>query len=148
MPLRDVSFSGAEQQTATLAADVTMVNTGTFYDGPSLTLDPGVWLVLWKAYVVVLVTTSQSYWWNGKLWDGGSNIYDEQENDGFGDTPANQSGFGINFSSHALVTLTARTTVKISIQPARGSSASKITRDVPSPGSTQTATRITAIKVA
>jgi hypothetical protein len=147
MPLHDVSQQGAEAIDATMAAAVTMVNANTFYDGPSAVFPPGQWLIFWKTNVQVILTTSQSYWWTGKLWDG-STVYDEQEVT-TGNVTANFSGWNFGITGFAVVTLAVATTLKISIAPGRGSSTSQINVNVTdnSP-STKTATRLSGIKIA
>lgn len=131
---------------ATLSGDVTMINANTFYDGPSASMVAGTWMIWWKTVVQVIVSTSQSYWWTTKLWDG-TTVYDEAE-DTTGATAANQSGFSYELSGFALVTLSGTVTMKISTAPGRGSSSSKMMRDpVDNSGASHTATRLTGLKI-
>ncbi len=129
----------------TLGADVTIVSANTFVDGPSHSTPAGVYLVTWKALVKPVVTTSQSYWWTGKLWDG-TTIYDEQEVT----APAaqNYNGWSFPVAGFAVITLGSTLTLKISVAAGQGSSASKISRDtVDNSGTSHTATRLTGIKI-
>lgn len=58
-----------------LTGAVTMTSANTFYDGPSLTLAVGTYLLLGH---VVLLASSGGYF-TGKLWDGSSSILDAND---------------------------------------------------------------------
>lgn len=51
-----------------LAADVTMTTNGTYYDGPTLTLGAGTYLL--TGSIQVSASTAASRTWGAKLWDG------------------------------------------------------------------------------
>lgn len=51
-----------------LAADVTMTTAGTQYDGPTLTLAAGTWLIV--GALQVLAATSASRTISARIWDG------------------------------------------------------------------------------
>ncbi len=130
---------------ATLSGDVTMVNANTFYDGPSASFAIGVWMINWKAMIEVIVGTAQSYWWTGRLWDG-TTTYDEAEITL--SQSVSQNGWSFEVTGFAIVTLAGSATLKVSVAPGRGSSASKLLRDVvDNPATSHTATRLSAIKI-
>lgn len=131
---------------ATLSGDVTIVNANTFYDGPSASLVAGTWLIVWKVLFQVLVTTAQTEFFTAKLWDG-TTIYDEME---VGDDhSANLQNAMYPVGGLALVTLASTKTMKVSGASVRGSSGGKLARDVSdNSGTSHTATRMTAIKIA
>lgn len=143
------STSGGSLTTvdATIAGDVTLVNANAFVDGPSASFATGTWLIVWKVSLEVIVATAQSYWWTAKLWDG-TTTYDEVETGLIG-ISANQSGSVYPANGHAVVVLGSTTTLKVSVAPGRGSSASSIKRDaVDNPANSHTATRLSGVKVA
>lgn len=127
-------------------SDVTIVNATTDYDGPSESLAAGTYLFWCQIQVKVIVTTSQNYWWFAKLWDG-STIYGTS----WHQLPIaqNYNNTAQTFPLVAIVTLGTTTTVKISVQSNRGSSASSISRNDPLSGSTDNrGTRMVAVKIA
>lgn len=54
--------------TASLTSNVALANTGTYFDGPSLTLPPGTWS--FQGTVTVDDTAGAPANFNAKLWDG------------------------------------------------------------------------------
>jgi len=134
---------------AVLGANVTIVNSSTFYDGPSASFAAGTWLINWKILFNITGVTSQTYEFVGRLWDG-STIYDEAQSDGPGNFAANQSAWSFPVSGFAIVTLGATATLKISGGSIRGASAVQMLRDVTTgmAGNSHTATRLSGIKVA
>lgn len=86
-----------------LAADVTMTTSGTFYDGPSVSLAAGTWLVVGSVIVYksgAIVTAT------GKLWDG-TTVESSTQGTSANGKPVQLSLFGI-------LVLAATTTIKIS----------------------------------
>lgn len=55
-----------------VAADVTMTTAGTYYDGPSLSLAAGTWLLV--GAVQILAVTNAARTFQAKLWDGTTTI--------------------------------------------------------------------------
>lgn len=55
-----------------ISADVTMTTAGTFYDGPTLTLGAGTWLLTGSIYLQAATTAVRQF--NAKLWDGTTTI--------------------------------------------------------------------------
>lgn len=131
---------------AVLGSDVTIVNANTFYDGPSGSFAAGTWLIAWKIVLSPIVSTGQSYEWTAKLWDG-TTVHDETgltANEGSG----NVSGEQYFLSGCAIVTLGSTTTLKVSAACNRGSSGSKICKEVPINSATSSkVSRIAAYKV-
>lgn len=131
---------------AVLGGDVTMVNANTFYDGPSASLAAGTWLLVWKVNIEVIVATAQSYWWTGKLWDG-TTVYDESEIT-LGGQSISQNGWTFQVTGFSIAVLGSPATIKISVAPGRGSSSSKILRDVvDNPATSHKASRLSGIKI-
>jgi hypothetical protein len=95
----------ATQTSAQLGADVTMTSANTFYDGPTITVSPGTWLLVGE--ITGYTTVNSITQWTAKLWDGTnvvSSVQATQEND----------SSVINLPLSALVTITTTTTYKIS----------------------------------
>lgn len=88
-----------------LAADVAMTSSGTDYDGPSVSLPAGTYLILWKALIAQNGSGRPSFW--GRLWVG-STIVDEEEEGG--DTVATYRYF---LSGFVLTTLASTEVVKL-----------------------------------
>lgn len=109
-----------------LGGDVTMVNATTFYDGPSGSFGAGTWLVMAQTMIKVTATTSQTYGWLGKLWDG-TTVYSEAFEGAR--TAANYTNWAFHLNTMcAIITLGSTTTLKVSVECNRGSSASAIAR--------------------
>lgn len=141
IPTSFYQITGITTADAELANDVTMTNANQFYDGPSVLLAAGTWLMTWKIAILTAgATQSESY--TGKLWDG-TTVYDESE---MGNSSI-ATGYIITVSGFAIVVLASPDTLKISAASGRGSQVMK--RDVPdNSASTHTATRLSGIRVA
>ena len=61
-------LTGLSSASAALGADVLLNNTANYFDGPSVTLGAGTWLVI--GGVVVTTTAGSADQFNVKLWDG------------------------------------------------------------------------------
>jgi hypothetical protein len=66
VPFAQLPLAGAVFQNA-LAANVAVNVVNQYFDGPSLALGPGVWLVFGG---VTLLDSFANSTWSGKLWDG------------------------------------------------------------------------------
>ncbi len=130
---------------AVLSGDVTMTTANTFYDGPNTgSLAAGTWLINYKMHFLTPTTNSQEMM--TKLWDG-STVYDEAQQDNSATTTG--AGYVMQVVGFALVTLGSPATLKISGTSIRGSTT--MLRDVSNGtnvGSSHTATRICAVKIA
>lgn len=89
--------------TAALGADVTISATSTYYDGPTLSVPVGTWLI-----TGVLDYQGPTDWIVAKLWDGAT-VYGA--NGAYSPTAGGGTSLTIPM---ALVTLAAATTVKLS----------------------------------
>lgn len=121
---------------AALGADVTLTDANTFYDGPSVSLPPGTWLLV--GAVTVLDTASASSL-TAKLWDG-TNVESAAQ------ATTSAANYCDTIPVNGVVTVASTTTWKISV--ANGQAASGRIKAAPpnnSPGnyaSTLKATRI------
>ena len=121
--------------TAYLSADVSMASANTFYDGPSLSLAAGTWLLLGS------VETTTSGWVTAKLWDGttvASAVTGYQQT----------SGGGIAFQIAAIVAPSATTTYKISAASQRTAGTMNATPANNGTGTTNKGCYLLAIKIA
>ena len=87
-----------------LSADVAMTTANTFYDGPSLSLAAGTWLLHSVIQVGGGIGTDD---FTCKLWDG-TTVYASSQTSG-------AVGFELGLAMTALVTLTGTTTLKVSV---------------------------------
>lgn len=136
--IRKALTSIAAPQSAALTGDVALTLTDTFYNGPSLVLTPGTWLVTAAATVraggVVTVATC-------KLCDGGTTVWGSAEQ-----TIA--AGQYRATPLVALVTLSSAATVYLSAASTAVGSALKATPTNNGANCTNTATTLTAVQVA
>lgn len=140
------SYPSLTTAQASITSPVTIVTAGTFVDGPSITIVAGTWLIAWKILFQVIVTTSQSYAFTGRLWDG-TTVYDEGETS-FPNAIASL-GWSTTYASTHIVTLGAGATLKISGTTNHSSSSAQLSSDPPdSSGATHTATTITGVRLA
>lgn len=89
---------------STLASNVNMPSSNTYYDGPSVSLSPGTWLLVGS--VTLLANGTNTF--SAKLWNG---------------TTVESSGYGFNDSTITLVglvTVASTTTWKISASSQNG----------------------------
>lgn len=119
----------------TLGGDVTLTNNDTWYNGASLSLAAGTWLVIGVANVR---GGSSAYGYVAKLWDGASALY------------ASSEVVGV-YSQHlvvvAIITLVGTTTVYLSVATNAGAGGiiDANTQDV---ATGNVATQINAVKIA
>ena len=118
---------------AALGGDVAMPVANTFYDGPSVTLSPGTWIVFAELLQVggASITT--------KLWDGASSVLSSSETTGPG------SGSPVFASLIGLVTLAVPATYKVSAASSNTGGAIKAAAD--RNGAGNNATTILAVKI-
>lgn len=117
-----------------LAADTTMTTAGTFYDGATLTLAAGTWII--QGQIELLGSTTASRTFTIRLWDG-STIYIVANYITFGTAVAPR----INMPIHKKLVLASPTTIKLS-------GSSSINSDIIKGTSGSGATILTAIKTA
>lgn len=106
------THSTAVVQSAFLTANVTMTSANTYYDGPSLLLGIGTWLVIAAADSGNATVASAEV--AGKLWDG-TTVYASSE------TYVSTTGAFGTVRADAIIRLNTPTTVKISVAHQSGS---------------------------
>jgi hypothetical protein len=90
-----------------ITADVTITTNGTYYDGPTLTLAAGTWLL--TGSVQILAGSSAARTLEGKLWDGTTTISNSVYV-----VPGTAAAGHITLHHSAIVTPAGSTTYKIS----------------------------------
>lgn len=122
-----------------LSADVTIVNINTYYDGPSVALTAGTWL-LWGS--VDCLDTVNAAFFTARLWDGITVVSEGEITNANGSWPGSIALTGS-------VVLTGSATYKISVANATdGSSRSKILQTANHNGTTGRASYLIALKIA
>ncbi|MDP1554485.1 MAG: hypothetical protein Q8L84_03410, partial [Hyphomonas sp.] len=91
--------------TAALGSDVAMATTGTWYDGPQVTLAAGVWMV--TAHVTFIRNATTATQWIARLFDGSAGVASGQV---YGPSV---SGHAVVIPLTAIVNLSAETTIKL-----------------------------------
>lgn len=87
-----------------ITGDTTMTNANTFYDGPSLSLAAGTYLL----DSVITLDSTTAHWFTAKIWDG-STLMSASPSE-YNST----NGGGIALAIHGYVVLGSTTTVKVS----------------------------------
>ncbi len=126
-------------QQAALSADVSITAANTFYDGPSVSLAAGTWLV--GGQVAVLSSTANDRY-TAKLWDGTTNYASAQS---IGAVASTTIPFTLALTPMVIV-LAGTATVKISVATVGGSATIKSAVTDNSAGNT--ASYIAAVKIA
>lgn len=124
---------------ASLSADVALTTAGTWYDGPSVSLGPGTWL-LW-GHATCEAGSSGSHF-IGKIWDGTTAVGSAQAN-----APNTGNATEVVVVSQPVV-LTATTTYKLSVTPSVGGASQLMKAATPAYGSGNHATTLVALRVA
>lgn len=88
----------------TLGADVALNNTANYFDGPSLSLGTGTWVVITNLLVIDTGATARI---DGKLWDG-TNVFDSRS------AYSSNTARGVPLPLAAIITLAGTTTIKAS----------------------------------
>lgn len=133
-------FSGLPYLTQALSADVNLPTTGTWYDGPAVTLTPGTWLVMAALSCTRTTTTGTSF--IARIWDGSAAVASTQ-----GNHPS-LAGAHTNLSTHAVVVVAADTTFTAQATTSSGSSACSLKAQTTTSGSGNHASRISAVRIA
>jgi hypothetical protein len=121
-----------------LSGDVTIVNSATFYDGPTVSLTVGTWLV--QGTVTISDATAAGNQ-TAKLWDG-TTVYASGESM----VPSVNGACAITLQ--AVIVVPSTISYKISCASSHGTSNAKIRAATPSSGSGNNASRLSAIKIA
>lgn len=125
---------------AVLAADVQLATSNTFYDGPSLTLGAGTWLIKAKAQYLKTTTTASHV--TARLHDGTNTLDDVTQ------YHANVTNVALGFSLFRIVTLTAPTIIKLQMATNVGVATALMKATAPNNGSGNNATRLSAVRIA
>lgn len=128
-----------DSASSALSAAVGLAVTSTWYDGPSVTLDAGTWLI--TATASFSRSTAVATVWEARL-NNGTTSY--ASGNTFTPAVANNAA---SISLSAVVTLTASTTVKLQATTNAGATAAQM-RDTTLNGGIDKATHINAIKIA
>ena len=128
--------SGVTAQENFLTSDVTMTSANTFYDGPSLSLAAGTYVLMG---VITILTTATGHG-TAKLWDG-TTVYGSVP-EHFGSTAGGQ--VAIPVVGYAV--LGGTTTLKISA--AMSSAGNTLKRTGAANGTTNKASHLVAVKIA
>jgi len=125
-----------------LASDVTMSSASTFYDGGSVSLTAGTWMV--TSTGTIESTSNNAMRVTGKVWDG-TTVYAASEGS-VGAMGGGTKGY-VNLSMSTIITLSSTTTVKISCTSTIANCSLKATPADNNSGTTGKATSITAIRI-
>lgn len=133
------SPSSLTSANASLSAAVNLTVTGTWYDGPSVSLTAGTWLVV--AHASFSRTTAVATTWEARIYDG-STAYASSNR--FTPATANTAS---GLSLQAIVTLTGSATMTLQATTNAGATAC-LMRDTTFVNGISNATRISAVKLA
>lgn len=122
-----------------LTADVTIAVANTFYDGPTVSLGLGTWLLVGSVNVVDNTAGGN---FTAKLWDGASNIIDSGE---FSSSAGTASA---RMTLSGIVVLAATTTMRISVTNTIHPGASFIKAQTPQNAQGNTASHLIAVQIA
>lgn len=130
----------AANSKASLAADVQLTVTSTWYNGPSVSLWAGTWLVI--GHISFWRTTTTATIWFGRITDGTTHHASSQAY-----TPS-VAGTGANVAMTAIVTLTGTTTIRLQGTTSAGATTALMRAATTANVSGNNATQITAIRLA
>jgi hypothetical protein len=125
---------------AILTTPVTMVNANTFYDGPSLSLPAGTYLIEAEADTSSASALATAH--TIRIYDG-TTVHAAR----LSYNPPSNAGGGAHLACKARVTLSGTTTVKLQCASVRGSSDGVILDTAAANGTADKCTRIAALKV-
>jgi len=125
---------------ASLSANVSLTTTATWYDGPSLSLAAGTWLVIGRITHNRSATTAETIY--ARLGDGTNHYASTQF------YHASVTGTGVVLPLNAVITLSATTTIKLQSTSSAGASTSVMLAALTANGSGNNATNIIAIRLA
>jgi hypothetical protein len=125
---------------AALAANVQLTTTGTFYDGPSVSLAAGTWIVFGYITVTRNATTAATY--TGRIDSGGSTVASTQL------SVVSLNPHSGNLALQAVVVLGSTTTVKLTATSSAGTTSTNMRAATNTYGGGDNATRIIAVRLA
>ena len=124
---------------ASLSADVALTTTATWYDGPSVSLPAGTWLVIGQITHVRSATTAETIYSrisNGTTHYSSTQFYH-----------ASVTGTGVILPMIAKITLAATTTIKLQATSSAGASTSTMKAALTANGAGNNATNIIAVRL-
>lgn len=124
---------------ASLSANVSLTTSATWYDGPSVSLAAGTWLVIGQITHNRSTATAEIIY--GRISDG-TNHYSSTQF-----YHSSVAGAGIVLPLVAKITLSATTTIKLQATSSSGASTSTMLAALTANGSGNNATNIVAIKL-
>ncbi len=125
---------------AALTADVSLTSSNTWYNGPSVTLGPGTWLINAHITHVRSATTAETVY--ARLTDGTNHHASQQM------YHASASGSGVTLFLTAVVPLANSTTLRVQCATSAGAAASAMRAAMTANGAGKNATQITAVRIA
>lgn len=131
------SLSHAE---AFLSADVQMPTSNTWYDGPSVSLAAGTWLINTHTTLARTATTALTYF--NRLTDGTNHHASSSQ------YQASVANHTVSIGLSAVITLASTTTIKIQSTSNAGATSVLMKAALLANGSGNNATQITAVKIA
>ena len=124
---------------ASLSADVALTTTSTWYNGPSVSLAAGTWLVIGRITHVRSATTAETIY---ARFSNGTNHYASTQF-----YHASVNGTGVVLPMFAVISLAATTTVKLQATSSAGASTSTMKAALTANGAGNNATNIIAIRL-
>jgi hypothetical protein len=124
----------------TLTVDVALPVTGTWYDGPSVSLAAGTWFV--TAHVTLMRTATTALQYFARITDGTSHVASANQ------YAVSATNNAINISMSAIVTVAMTATFKIQATTTVGAASNLMKAEIQVNGSGNNATQINAIKLA
>jgi hypothetical protein len=135
----EATASGVTASENFLTSPVTIASANTFYDGPSLSLVAGTYVLMG---VLVFTTSAGGAWFTAKLWDGASDVLNVTEN-----RTSDATGVEV-LPVMGYVVVGSTTTYKISGAANVGSSQSSILDTGNHNGTTDKASKLVALRIA
>ncbi len=135
-----VAVASLSYAMAALSADVQLTTSNTFFDGPSVTLAAGTWLLSAQAQYQKTTTTASQV--TVRLHDGVNTIADQNK------YHASLNGITLGFHLSDIVVLAAPATITLQMATTVGNAASLMKAQAPNNGSGANATIINAVRLA
>ncbi|HET7115134.1 MAG TPA: hypothetical protein VFI29_01505, partial [Hanamia sp.] len=135
----DVNLSTASNA---LTSDVSMTSGSTFYDGGTVSLAAGTWLI--TATATIESSNNSTMKITGKIWDG-TTVYGASESS-VGSLGGGSKGY-VNISMNSLVTVSATTSIKASYASTISSCSLKAATGDNNTGTSGKTTSITAVRI-
>lgn len=125
--------------TASLSADVQLTTTGTFYDGPSISLPSGTWLVTGQITITRTATTLATY--TGRIVSNSTTVASSQQ------SVVSVNPHSANIHLHCVLVLASTTTVKLTATSSAGTTTTHMKAATNTYSGGNNATTISAIRL-